>query len=80
MSCKEECMEQKKDGTLKDCPIVKENEELKSQIEKMKCCGNCKNCEINFTNDHGIKHGCKKLGRKCDDCILNNYYHWELKE
>lgn len=54
--------------------------ELEEQIEKMKCCENCKNCEINFTNDHGIKHGCKKLGRKCDDCILNNYYHWELKE
>lgn len=54
-------------------------EKYSDQIEKMKCCANCKNCEINFTNDSGIKYGCKKLGRKCDDCILNDYYHWELK-
>ena len=36
MTCKKECMEQKKDGTLKDCPIVKENEELKAKIENLK--------------------------------------------
>lgn len=47
MTCKKECMEQKKDGTLKDCPIIKENEQLKEQIEKMKCCMNCVHCEIN---------------------------------
>lgn len=33
MNCKKECMEQKKDGTLKDCPILKDNEELKKDKE-----------------------------------------------
>lgn len=60
--------------------LIKENAELKEQIEKMKCCHNCKNCEINFTKDSGIKYGCKKLRHKSDDCILHNYYHWELAE
>lgn len=32
MTCKKECMKQKKDGTLKDCPILKENEELKIKL------------------------------------------------
>lgn len=58
--------------------VVNENTVLKQQIGRMKCCGNCKNCENYFTKYHGLKHWCKKLGRKCDDCILNDYYHWEL--
>lgn len=33
MNCKKECMEQKKDGMLKDCPIIKENAELKEKIK-----------------------------------------------
>lgn len=55
---KEECFEQNNDGTIRPCEVMKENEELKAQIEeqkahckdvdevneKMKCCGNC----INF--------------------------------
>lgn len=60
--------------------LEKENEELKAQIKKMKCCHNCKNCEINFTNDSDIKYGCKKLRHKSDDCILNDYHCWELVE
>lgn len=60
--------------------LEKEIAELKAQIEKMKCCHSCKNCEINFTNDSGIKYGCKKLRHKSDDCILNDYHCWELAE
>lgn len=36
MTCKKECMEQKKDGTLKDCELAKENEQLKAEIENLK--------------------------------------------
>lgn len=35
MTCKQECMKQKKDGTLQDCPILKENEQLKEQVESL---------------------------------------------
>ena len=33
---KEKCLEQNKDGTIRPCEVMKENEELKAQIEKMK--------------------------------------------
>lgn len=69
MNCKEECMQQKKDGTLKDCPIVKENEQLKEQIEKMKCCGNCRKSRVGnpcpYWND---SFQCKK----------DNYKEWKI--
>lgn len=46
-----------------------ENQRLKAQIEKMKCCGNCKYCDSDnpclFHREH----------RQCDD-----YCAWELAE
>ena len=44
---------------------LEEIEELKHQIEKMKCCENCDNenlCSGNF------------------DCIAENYAFWKIKE
>lgn len=38
---KEKCLEQNKDGTIRPCEVMKENEQLKEQIEKMECCMNC---------------------------------------
>lgn len=90
MNCKKECMEQKKDGTLKDCSILKENAELKKdkewldntnneqtevilklneQIEKMKCCGNCK------FQKNGMDY---ELGELCYRCEA--FSNWELEE
>ncbi|MCQ2598187.1 MAG: hypothetical protein MJ181_10120 [Treponema sp.] len=46
--------------------LEKENEELKKQIEKMKCCENCKK----YFNDY---KGCSDFD--CDFCD-----HWEMKE
>jgi hypothetical protein len=45
----------------------KENNELKQQIEKMKCCGNC----IHKMNLYGT---CNK------ECECINYSNWELLE
>lgn len=33
---KEKCLDQNKDGRIRPCEVMKENEELKEQIEKMK--------------------------------------------
>lgn len=41
---KEKCLEQNNDRTIRPCEVMKENDELKAQIEKMKCCENCNNC------------------------------------
>lgn len=46
--------------------LEKENAELKEQIEKMKCCGNCNNYMHRI--DHRCNTECKDLSR------------WELKE
>ena len=46
-----------------------ENEQLKQQIEKMKCCGNCKYCD----NDNPCFF--HKEYRQCVD-----YLSWELAE
>lgn len=80
---KEEIAELKKDKEWLENTDKEQTElilKLYEQIDKMKCCHNCKNCEINFTNDSGIKYGCKKLRQKSDDCILNDYHCWELAE
>lgn len=74
---KEKCFEQNSDGTIRPCEVMKENAELKEQIEKMKCCYNCKYGRIYFTNEIIV------------DCLANkvnpnnkykNCDKWELAE
>ena len=48
-----------------------ETKELKAQIEKMKCCGNCKN----YSPTYGLC--CYSLGDEDYDCRLRK---WEIKE
>lgn len=56
-------------NSLKELIIAqKENEELKKQIEKMKCCENCK---------HDVWHYIINDSCPCDEC--NNNSKWELK-
>lgn len=56
--------------------LEKDNAEQKAQIEKMKCCGNCKHCYL--WEDFYINMNCSlpntniDLGNKCDK--------WELAE
>lgn len=49
--------------------LQQENEQLKAQIEKMKC---CPNCEAFFTTINGNRPNL------CNDCLKNS--HWKLKE
>jgi hypothetical protein len=49
--------------------LVIENEQLKSRIERMKCCGNCKHCD----SDNPCRF--HRENRQCD-----NYGFWELAE
>lgn len=49
-----------------DLKLKKEVAELKQQIEKMRCCGNCKH----------IYKDCAKE----KDCKQNKYKHWEQTE
>lgn len=63
---KEKCLEQNKDGTIRPCEVMKENAELKAQIEKMKCCGNC-------------KKKCKKIP-EIKKCLDSNRSEWEMEE
>ena len=49
----------------KDCYFKERMYEMEKQIEKMKCCGNCKNIRT----------------QKCAECVLaRKYENWELKE
>ena len=50
--------------------ILKENEQLKAQIEKMKCCTNCKHYCINNEDEFDC---CRSY-----DCA--KFDKWELKE
>jgi hypothetical protein len=50
-----------------------ETKELKEQIEKTKCCGNCKNYN-NF-----YRH-CEFDAKHSVECHCNNYKLWEIKE
>ena len=58
--------------------IAEENAELKAQIEKMKCCGNCKNCVFKYDDEDLIF--------ECDVNGTESYTHlktctnWELAE
>ena len=52
--------------------LQKENEELKAQIEKMKCCGNCDNWNSNRKDNNGYYCIAHDGDNKCP--------LWELKE
>ena len=54
-------------------PREKRIAELKAQIEKMKCCGNCKN----FNN---FQEHCELDATHSVECHCNNYKLWEIKE
>ena len=59
-----------KNALKKIVELTEENEQLKAQIEKMKCCGNCK-------NQLSLAYGelsCDLYG-ECKHCSK-----WELKE
>lgn len=56
----------------------KEIEKLESQIEKMKCCGNCKHCVYKLMDGGDTRSMCEKI--KGDVCFSNNYEEWELEE
>lgn len=49
--------------------LKEENEQLKAQNKKMKCCGNCKHCD----SDNPCRF--HRENRQCD-----NYGFWELAE
>lgn len=53
--------------------LVRENNQLKDQIEKMKCCENCK---------HKISEidRCELLMYTMNACLCKNKDKWELKE
>ena len=43
--------------------LEKENAKLKVQVEKMKCCANCKNYIDSKFNTCDIRYGCKNLSK-----------------
>lgn len=49
--------------------LEEKNKQLKQQIDKMKCCGNCKHCD----SDNPCRF--HRENRQCD-----NYVFWELAE
>ena len=77
-------LEQKLEQTEKDLtdyqfnyPTIKELEQenlrLKAQIEKMKCCDNCK-------HKKGEVDRCELLMYSLNACLCKNKDKWELKE
>ena len=57
--------------TIKE--LEKENEELKAQIEKMKCCSNCKHRKNEVDR-------CELLKYSLNAYLCKNKDKWELKE
>lgn len=53
--------------------VKEENEQLKQQIEKMKCCGNC-----THRNAEGVVETCRKL--KKYTLIKGSCECWEVEE
>ncbi|MBR1536019.1 MAG: hypothetical protein IJ630_03680 [Treponema sp.] len=47
--------------------------ELAAQIEKIKCCSNCKNCKRKFIKENVFENTCK-----VEHC--KNYDKWEMKK
>ena len=52
-----------------------ENEQLKKQIEEMKCCGNC-----SHRHYWGNELGCNLDYDKEDECNHNNKKYWEFRQ
>ena len=55
--------------------LQKENEQLKQQVEKMKCCGNCAHRRY-----WGNELGCNLDLDKQFECDNNNKKYWEFRE
>lgn len=52
------------------CEMIDKNKELKAQVEKMKCCNNCKNAHYDWRE--------QVLEGICNEC--RNYNKWESAE
>lgn len=59
-----------------------ENEvaQLKEQIEKMKCCENCKHYKPCLTVNDEIGNMCDVYYNGCNNSKYAPFYRWELKE
>lgn len=55
--------------------LVRENDQLKDQIEKMKCCGNCLHRHY-----WGDELGCNLDLDKQFECDNNKKKYWEFKK
>lgn len=54
--------------------------ELEAQIEKMKCCGNCKHYKPVVTVNESISNMCEDYYYGCNNNIYEPFNKWELKE
>lgn len=72
--CRSECEKSDLENAICIGALEEENTKLKAQIEKMKCCGNCKQREL--IREHGQwkeRFNCKGNG-----CVCHS--KWEIKE
>lgn len=60
--------------------ICKENAELKEQIEKMKCCENCKHYKPCLTVNDEIGNMCDVYYNGCNNSKYAPFNRWEIKE
>lgn len=58
----EKCLEQNNDGTIRPCEVMKENEQIKAQIEKMK---NIIYEEVDFCTYCPLTHECRNDEGTC---------------
>lgn len=61
----------------KEFELKKENKALKAQIEKMKCCDNCKH-RLKVLEMEVLDLDKDELREPCNVC--NNYDKWEIRE
>ena len=55
-------------------------EELLEQIQKMKCCGNCKYYKEVVTVNEEVGNDCGNFFNGCNNNPLTPYWRWELKD
>lgn len=79
---KEKCLEQNKDGTIRPCEVMKENEELKkeneqlkTQIEKMKRCFNFAKWLFRSMNEMTDEEKAEEYMNKIDLEQFDNYFN-----
>ena len=60
--------------------LKKENAELKEQIEKMKCCENCKHYKPCLTVNDEIGNMCDVYYNGCNNSKYAPFNRWEIKE